>query len=61
VGDFRVRNITDDYDRNNMYHHALDDIEAFDLLLKEKMFVQAPVHIGAEQELCLVCKHWELF
>ncbi len=44
-----------------MYHHALDDIEAFDLLLKEKMFVQTPVHIGAEQELCLVCKHWELF
>lgn len=59
MGDFRVRNITDDYDRNNMYHHALDDIEAFDLLLKEKMFVQAPVHIGAEQELCLVDKEFE--
>ena len=44
-----------------MYHHALDDIEAFDLLLEEKMFVQTPVHIGGEQELCLVCKHWELF
>jgi len=42
-----------------MYHHALDDIEAFDLLLKEKMFVQAPVHIGAEQELCLVDKEFE--
>jgi|GEM_PF-774977 len=44
-----------------MYHHALDVIEAFDLLLKEKMFVQTLVHIRAEQELCLVCKHWELF
>ncbi len=59
MGDLRVRKIEDDYDRTNMYHFALNDIEAFEILLKEKMFDSEVIHIGAEQELCLVDKCYE--
>jgi CBS domain-containing protein len=59
MGDFRVRQIHDDYDRSNMYHHILDDIEAFEIMIRDKMFTGGPIHIGAEQELCLVDRQFE--
>ena len=54
MGDFRVRQLYDDFDLSTMYKHALDDIEAFETLIKEKMFNNDVIHIGAEQELCIV-------
>ncbi len=59
MGDFRVRKINDDYDRSNMYNYAVDDIEAFEILLKENMFTEDAIHIGAEQELCIVDQHYD--
>jgi len=59
MGDFRVRKINDDYDRSNMYNFALDDIEAFEIMLREKMFAADDIHIGAEQELCLVDQQFD--
>ncbi|NNE15458.1 MAG: CBS domain-containing protein [Saprospiraceae bacterium] len=59
MGDFRVRPITDKADRHKMYHYALKDIEAFERMLKENAFVQEPIKIGAEQELCLVDQNYE--
>lgn len=59
MGDFRVRKINDDYDRKKMYDYALDDIEAFEILLKENMFADDQIHIGAEQEICVVDEHMD--
>ena len=59
MGDFRVRKINDDYDRSKMYNFALDDIEAFEILLRENMLNSDSIHIGAEQELCLIDEHFD--
>ncbi len=54
MGDFRVRKIVDEHDRRKMYQFALNDIEAFEYMLKERMFEEGDLWIGAEQELCVV-------
>jgi len=54
MGDFRVRKIVDEHDRRKMYQYALKDIEAFEYMLKERMFEEGDLWIGAEQELCVV-------
>lgn len=54
MGDFRVRKIRDEHDRRRMYQYALDDIEAFEIMLRERMFEEGDLWIGAEQELCVV-------
>ena len=59
MGDFRVRRIVDEHDRRRMYQYALNDIEAFELMLKENMFEDGNPWIGAEQELCIVDKHYD--
>ena len=38
MGDFRVRRINDEHDRRKMYQYALNDIEAFEIMLKENLF-----------------------
>lgn len=59
MGDFRVRSITDKADRYRMYEYALKDIEAFERMWHENAFIQNPIKIGAEQELCIVDKNYE--
>ena len=59
MGDFHVRKIEDKHDRRRMYQYALNDIEAFELMLKENMFEDGNPWIGAEQELCIVDKHYD--
>ena len=59
MGDFKVRPITDKADRSRMYHYALKDIEAFERMWRENAFIQTPIKIGAEQELCIVNKNYE--
>ncbi|MEM9545145.1 MAG: CBS domain-containing protein [Bacteroidota bacterium] len=54
MGDFRVRKINDEHDRRRMYQFALKDIEAFEYMLRERMFEEGDLWIGAEQELCVV-------
>lgn len=54
MGDFRVRKITDAEDRRKMYQSVLADVEAFEWMLEKDMFETDPLHIGAEQELCIV-------
>ena len=54
MGNFRVRKITDAEDRRKMYQSVLADVESFEWMLKEDMFETDPLHIGAEQELCIV-------
>ncbi len=59
MGDFRVRKITDAEDRRKMYQSVLADVEAFEWMLEEDMFEKDPLHIGAEQELCIVNNDYE--
>ncbi len=54
MGDFNVRGIHNISDRNKMYHHAIDDIAAFEKMLEEHKFDEGPAHVGAEQELCII-------
>lgn len=54
MGDFAVRKIMSDQDRSNMYQYALNDIAAFEEMLKSDIFETEQIKIGAEQELCLV-------
>ena len=56
MGDFRVRTIKDIHDRRKMYQKVLEDVEAFEMMLKNDMFETGAPWIGAEQELCLVDK-----
>ena len=59
MGDFRVRKIRDEQDRRIMYQHALDDIQAFESMLASDTFEDGDPWIGAEQELCIVDRHYE--
>ncbi|MBX2816246.1 MAG: CBS domain-containing protein [Saprospiraceae bacterium] len=59
MGDFRVRQIRGKEDRHAMYAHALRDIQAFELLLERNAFATKDIHIGAEQELCIVDQHYQ--
>ena len=58
MGDFRVRAINNKTDRHRMYEYALKDIKAFNILWDEGLLNDGPIHVGAEQELCLVNEHF---
>lgn len=59
MGDFRVREIRSDEERNQFYRQALRDLEAFEFMLQEGLIDDADSTIGAEQELCLINKQGE--
>ena len=45
--------------RGIYFHQLLTDLEAMEKMLQEDLFLKEPIHIGAEQEFCLVDEHWE--
>jgi CBS domain-containing protein/gamma-glutamyl:cysteine ligase YbdK (ATP-grasp superfamily) len=59
MGDFHVRRIRDKADRRQAYVQILDDLKAFEIMLAEGRFDNGPIHIGAEQELCIVDHQWQ--
>ena len=59
MGDFKVRQIRNKSDRHRMYRRALDDIRTFEKMWEDNLFIQEPIKIGAEQELCLVDKYYQ--
>jgi CBS domain-containing protein len=54
MGEVNVRPITSTEDRNQFYMAMLDDIDAIEHMIREDLFVKGDIHIGAEQELCLI-------
>ena len=46
-------------ERSIYFHRLLTDIDALEEMLQKGMFLKEPIHIGAEQEFCLVNKNWE--
>ena len=54
MGSQSVRAIQSKDDRKDFVHHLLNDIEAFQTMMKEGLFESNIQRIGAEQELCIV-------
>lgn len=59
MGDQAVKSISDLRERANFLRHILHDIDAFDEMVKNKMFESGIQRIGAEQEFCITNRNWE--
>ncbi len=57
MGDLNVRIADNQLDLNEFTRHLLKDIQALDMMLKKDCFDNEQMHIGAEQEICLVDDH----
>lgn len=58
MGEKIVRKINNHEDKKEYIDHLLKDIEALELMLNKGLFSAKPIHIGAEQEFCLVDESW---
>jgi CBS domain-containing protein/gamma-glutamyl:cysteine ligase YbdK (ATP-grasp superfamily) len=58
MGEKIVNKIKNDKDKSEYINQLIRDIEALDEMLKRGMFQKTPVHVGAEQEFCLVNEYW---
>ena len=59
MGTHTVKRLTSAKERQNYFYRLLTDLEALEKMLEEGTFTTDPMHIGAEQEFCLVNEHWE--
>ena len=59
MGEQIVNRINNNEDKKEYISQLLKDIEALDIMLKNGLFEETPIHIGAEQEFCLVDESWE--
>jgi CBS domain-containing protein len=59
MGEQIVNRINNNEDKKEYINQLLKDIEALDIMLKNGLFEETPIHIGAEQEFCLVDESWE--
>ncbi len=57
MGSLNVKLIKSRNQLNDFTRELLRDIHAIELMLEKGWFNDAPLHIGAEQELCLVDRH----
>jgi CBS domain-containing protein/gamma-glutamylcysteine synthetase len=57
MGDLNVRIADNQLDLNEFTRYLLKDIQALELMLKKDCFDNEQMHIGAEQEICLVDDH----
>lgn len=59
MGDLNVRLATNRKELNQFTKHLLKDIHALERMLEEEWFNDSPMHIGAEQEICIVDNHFK--
>lgn len=59
MGEQKLSIAKDPESRKAFLKHLLNDVEAIELMLKEKMFESGVIRIGAEQEFCLVDKYYK--
>ena len=59
MGDLNVRLATNRKELNQFTKHLLKDIHALERMLEEDWFNDEPIHIGAEQEICIVDNHFK--
>ncbi len=60
MGDLNVRLISNQKELNTFTSHLLKDVKALEIMLNEGWFPEDDVlHIGAEQEICLIDNHYK--
>jgi len=59
MGEFNVTRITDKSQLRTFRQEHLKDIQAMERMLELDRFTSGPIHIGAEQEICLVDKYFK--
>lgn len=59
MGEMILRSKKDVTERKAFVQHLINDIKALELLLNENRFEDDVVRIGAEQELCLIDRHYQ--
>lgn len=59
MGDLNVRLISTQKQLNDFTKHLLADVHALQRMLDEDYFEKTPIHIGAEQEICIVDRHYK--
>lgn len=59
MGDLNVKVISTQKQLNDFTRHLLKDIHALERMLDEGWFNEDPLHIGAEQEICIVDNHFK--
>jgi hypothetical protein len=59
MGELKVKVISTQKQLNNFTRYLLKDIHALELMLGEDWFNKEPLHIGAEQEICIVDNHYK--
>ena len=57
MGNLNVKLVAGQKDLNDNTRHILRDLKALEVMLDEDWFNEDPLHIGAEQELCLLDEH----
>lgn len=59
MGDLNVKLVSTRPQLNNFTRRLLRDIHAMERMLEEGWFNEGPIHIGAEQEICIVDSHYK--
>ncbi|MFY0686312.1 MAG: CBS domain-containing protein [Cyclobacteriaceae bacterium] len=59
MGDLNVKLVATRNQLNSFTHNLLKDIHALERMLEEGWFNEDPIHIGAEQEVCIVDNHYK--
>ncbi|MBV6647396.1 MAG: CBS domain-containing protein, partial [Cyclobacteriaceae bacterium] len=59
MGDLNVKLVSNQKQLNTFTHSLLKDIHALERMLEEGWFNEDPLHIGAEQEICIVDNHYK--
>ena len=61
MGTLNVKLVANQKDLNLVTKNLLKDLRALEYMMEEKWFNESPIHIGAEQEICLVDQHMKPF
>lgn len=59
MGDLNVRIVSNQKQLNNFTKYLLKDLQALEKMLEDNWFNTSPMHIGAEQEMCLVDENYK--
>ena len=59
MGELNVKPVKTKKELRDFTRHLLKDVQALDRMLQEGWFNEDPLHIGAEQEICLLDKNYK--
>lgn len=59
MGDLNVKIVSSQKELNNFTKFLLKDLQAMEYMLENDWFEKDPIHIGAEQEMCIIDEHYK--